>query len=78
MHDIRVTKNITFSADSALVSAARKRAAAQERSLNELFRQWLEALVREPQKRDDYRRLMSELDHVDSGCTFTRDELNAR
>ena len=73
-----MTKNITLSADGSVIAAARARARERGRSLNELFREWLEALVREPQNRAEYRRLMSELEHVDSGCGFSREELNAR
>jgi len=36
-------KNITLSADEKLIEAARARARAEHTTLNELFRQWLEA-----------------------------------
>ena len=38
-------KNITLSADEALIEAARQRAASENTTLNEQFRRWLERYV---------------------------------
>ena len=71
-------KNITFSADEALIKTARRRAAAANTTLNELFRSWLESFVSEPAAADAYERLMSRLEHVRAGGTFSREEMNER
>lgn len=71
-------KNITFSADDALIEAARRRAEEANTTLNELFRAWLEGLVRQPAAADEYERLMARLGHVRAGGTFSREAMNER
>jgi hypothetical protein len=71
-------KNITLSADEALIAEARRRARNENTSLNELFREWLARYVSEPQASDRYLELMNRLGHVQAGGTFRRDELNER
>lgn len=70
--------NITFSADEALIQQARRRAAAENATLNQLFRQWLEQYVAQPTAADRYVALMERLDHIQSGGPFNRDEMNER
>jgi hypothetical protein len=72
-------KNITLSADEALIEAAREAARAESSSLNEQFRLWLESYARKhrTQKalevaeriRGSYRM---------TGKKPTRDEMNER
>ena len=69
-------KNITLSAPEEVIEGARLRAKAQGSSLNALFRSWLERLA--GSGKTDYDELMSKLQHINSGKTFTRDELNER
>jgi hypothetical protein len=77
-------KNITLSADEALIREARRQAALQNTTLNELFRDWLERFV--TQQDVEARRLaaarydewMRQLSHVDAGRKFTREEMNER
>jgi hypothetical protein len=71
-------KNITFSADEALIEMARRRAAAVNTTLNDLFRAWLEGFVAQPAAADEYERLMLQLGHVRAGGTFSREEMNER
>ncbi|CUS03916.2 conserved protein of unknown function [Candidatus Promineifilum breve] len=77
-------KNITLSADEALIGAARRQAALQNTTLNVLFRQWLERFVTQQdvearqQAAARYDELMRRLSHVDAGRKFTREELNER
>jgi hypothetical protein len=71
-------KNITLSADEALIKEARRRARNENTSLYELFREWLACYVSEPQACDRYLELMDRLGHVKVGETFHRDELNNR
>ena len=71
-------KNITFSADETLIQQARRRAAVENKTLNELFRAWLEQYVTQPSAADGYQALMEKLAHVQSGRTFDREEMNER
>lgn len=72
-------KNITLSADERHIEAARARARAENTTLNEEFRKWL----------DDYSKAarveaaMAIIDRIASyassgGRKFTRDEMNER
>ena len=77
-------KNITLSADEALIREARRQAALQNTTLNVLFREWLERFVAQhdedvrQQLVKRYDELMQQLSHVDAGRKFTREELNER
>ena len=73
-------RNITLSADEALIDAARRRALANDSTLNAQFRSWLAEYV----GRD--RQAFKAMDTVDrlsenlrtGGRRFTRDEMNQR
>jgi hypothetical protein len=73
-------KNITLSADEALIEAARERARAEHTTLNEQFRRWLAEYTR----RDDWavqaRAVLKDLRATvrTGGRRFTRDEMNER
>lgn len=72
-------RNITFTADERLIEAAREQAAAENTTLNEQFRRWLEQYAR---KRQAVRALES-VDRMRAyvrtgGRKFTRDEMNER
>jgi hypothetical protein len=71
-------KNITFSADDALIEQARRQAALENTTLNELFRMWLERYVAQPAAAETYQALMEQLAHVRAGRSFTREEMNER
>lgn len=71
-------KNITLSADANLIDEARRKANAQNATLNELFRAWLAEYVTQPNAADDYEQLMQGLRHVEAGRSFTRSEMNER
>ncbi len=73
-----MARNITLSADEALIERARARARQQQTSLNAAFRRWLESYAAEQYARQDYERLMGRLDEVRAGRSFTRDEMNER
>ena len=70
-------RNVTFSADDQLIERAREKAAREHTTLNERFRQWLAQYVGQSGG-NEYRQLMKELKHVQSGRNFKRDELNER
>ncbi len=71
-------KNITLSADDKLIEEARKQAAKQHTTLNNLFRDWLIQLTARKQAVSEYDSLMKRLNYVKPGHKFTREEMNER
>lgn len=71
-------KNITLSAEKALIEQARRRAKARNTTLNFEFRRWLAQYVDLPQTNADLSDLMAQLDYARPGKTFSRDEMNER
>jgi hypothetical protein len=75
-----VLKNITLSADEKIIEAARERARAEQTTLNDEFRRWLEDYASRKQRVD---RAMAVIDRIgqyasSGGRKFTRDEMNER
>jgi hypothetical protein len=73
-----MTKNIILSAEEALIQQARRRAAIENHTLSELFRQWLECHVAQPAASEQYEVLMQRPSHVNAGRKFCREEINER
>ena len=71
-------KNITLSADEALIEQARRRAMADNTTLNDLFRGWLARYVAQPAAVEQYEALMTRLSHVKAGGKFRCEEMNER
>ena len=72
-------KNVTLSADEALIEGARRRAEAENTTLNNLFRMWLARYVTQPRlSADDVRRAAASVSHFRAGRSFTRNERNER
>jgi len=71
-------KNITFKADDALIEKARLKARQENRSLNDVFNEWLKVYIYPFEHGKDYRTIMNKLSYANSGRSFTRDELNER
>jgi hypothetical protein len=71
-------KNITLSAEERLIKAARTRAQKERTTLNNLFRDWLVRYTGHEQASSEFRRLMRDLKHINSGRKFSREEMNAR
>ena len=73
-------KNITLSADEDLIEAARRRAAAEQTTLNAQFRLWLEDYVGRQRQAEKAMRVIRELqgEFSTGGRKFTRDEMNER
>ena len=73
-------KNITLSADEALIEAARARAREEQTTLNEQFRLWLANYSRKEQRLEEARALLKELRSEVStkGQRFSRDDMNER
>ena len=71
-------KNITLSVEEAIIQQARRRAAAENTTINELVRTWLERYVVQPGAADQYLELMESLRHVEAGRRYAREEMNER
>jgi hypothetical protein len=72
-------KNITFSAKEELIEGARRRAEAENTTLNNVFREWLTHYAAPKRlSRDDVRRAAAAVSHFRTGRRFTRDERNER
>jgi len=72
-------RNIAFSADEQLIEAAREQAAADNTTLNDQFRRWLEQYARRRQA----ARAMESVDRMRAyvrtgGRKFTREQMNER
>lgn len=78
VYTIAMIKNITLTADEALIEQARRQATIRNTTLNELFRTWLARYVAQPAAADQYEALMTRLGHVKAGRKFTREEMNER
>ncbi|MGH3090654.1 MAG: hypothetical protein ACRDSJ_25525 [Rubrobacteraceae bacterium] len=73
-------KNITLSADEALIEAARERARSEGTTLNEEFRHWLKEYARSERQAEEAMAVVRELRGKvrTGGRKFTRDEMNER
>ena len=71
-------RNITLSAEGHLIEHARLRAAQEKKTLNQAFREWLARYAGVEMHHQEYEQLMNRLQHVRSGRTFSRYELNQR
>ena len=71
-------REITLSADEALIERASERAKREEKTLDEVFREWLEHYAPERPARVPYEEVMRRLAHIKFDRTFTRDEMNER
>jgi hypothetical protein len=79
VHEAEYTmKNITMTADEALIEAARERARSENTTLNEQFRLWLAGYARK-QRMQQYEQVMSGLrGKLVVGRKLSRDEMNER
>lgn len=81
-HDIRAylhsMKNITFKADEQLIEKARLKAKIENRSLNEVFNEWLKVYIYPLNQHISYNKIMKDFSYVDSGSKFSRDKMNER
>ena len=71
-------RNITFSADEELIDKARLRARMEKKTLNTVFREWLQRYAGNSTAAAEYQQLMRLLSHVQIDRKFTRDEMNSR
>jgi hypothetical protein len=82
LHEDRVhyfrMKNITLSVDEQLIKQARLLAKSQHKTLNAMFREWLEQFTARSGGTQEFDALMKRLKHVQAGRRFSRDEMNER
>jgi hypothetical protein len=71
-------RNITFSADEALIEKARILAQANGSTLNAEFRKWLQQYTSAKTRLEDFDLLMRNMRQVNAGGRSSRDELNQR
>jgi len=71
-------RNVTFSADEELIDRARLRARVEKKTLNAVFREWLQRYAGNATAAAEYQQLMRRLSHVKAAGPYTRDEMNAR
>ena len=72
-------KNVTLSADERLIEAARARARAENSTLNEQFRLWLEQYAQRTKRLEELDAFMDTIrGNVIVGRKFTREEMNER
>jgi hypothetical protein len=71
-------KNITLSAEAALIEQARLVVQAQHKTLNAAFREWLEQYAAQAGGGAAVDALMRRLRHVRSAGPYPRDEMNER
>jgi hypothetical protein len=70
-------KNITLSADEALIREARRQAALHNTTLNELFREWLASYIAHQEAVQHYDEFMQQIG-LRFDRKFTREEMNER
>ena len=72
--------DITLSADENLIEAARRRAVAEQTTLNEQFQLWLKNYVRGEQQAAEAMRIIRELQSsiFTNDRKFSREEMNER
>ena len=71
-------KNITLSAEENLIEQARHVARSQHKTLNAVFREWLEQYAAQAGSALEFEAMMRRFRHIRPGGQFTRDEMNER
>lgn len=69
-------KNITFTADETIIKKAREKAKRENTSLNKRFGEWLKQYTSQGEENYHFDAVMDNLNYVNSGKKFTREELN--
>lgn len=71
-------KNLTLSADEDLIERARIVARTRQTTLNAEFREWLAQFAAVDGGAQSFDALMNDLQAVNAGRRYTRDEMNER
>jgi hypothetical protein len=67
-----------LSADEQLIEQARLLAKARHKTLNAMFREWLEPFTAQSGDTQEFDALMKRLKHIQPGRRFNREEMNER
>lgn len=73
-----LVKNVTLSADPDLIERARQLARSEHKTLNSVFREWLETYTRRKGDVEAHRALVRRLRHINANGPYARDEMNER
>jgi len=76
--EVPYAEKYQLSADGTLIEQARQRAAAENSTLNAEFRLWLEKYAHRSQNSEAFLQLMSRLEYVEAGGSFSRLDLIER
>lgn len=72
-------KNVTFRVeDDRLVEKAKLKALSINRSLNDLFVEWLKNFSNDNNDDFDYKKYLAKFKHIKIEKKFSRDEMNER
>lgn len=75
-------KNITFSAQEESIEKARKVAFLRHRTLNELFREWLDSIDEDANRSENntktFANLWEQTNYLRVGKKVSREEMNER
>ncbi|EMY71802.1 hypothetical protein [Leptospira vanthielii] len=72
-------KNVTFRVeDDRLVEKAKLKAISINRSLNDLFVEWLKNFSNDNNDDFDYKKYLAKFKHIKIEKKFSRDEMNER
>jgi hypothetical protein len=71
-------KSITFRANEHLIERARLVARSQGKTLNIVFREWLEQFADRAGNVQEFGALMKRLGHIKTCGPFSREEMNNR
>lgn len=71
-------KNVTLSAEDLLIKRVREKAKKEQRTLNELFREWLKRYINKSDPVKDFDEFMGNVEYANAGRKFSREEMNER
>lgn len=71
-------KSVTLSADDFLIQKAKAKARKENKSLNQLFKEWLSQYTRKAVRVESFDDFMNRVNYVETGKKFSREEMNAR
>ncbi len=72
-------QNITLSAEADMITSARTKASLENKSLNEVFRQWLAQYISSKKRGiKNYTDLMNQMKHIKAGKKVSREDMNER
>lgn len=71
-------KNITLSAEDALLKKSRLKAQSENTTINSLFREWLMKYISRGLENDNINLIMDKYTYANSGKKFSREEMNER